>query len=276
MYTISALIGFSLYLAATVFTVMRLKRLARGEATEKTLILMFWAIAMMLHGVLLYHQIVTPRGLNLHFFNALSMVSILVAGLLFAVTVNKPLENLAIIVLPVAAITLALDQVIRNDAAISVPGNSEVVPGNSGVELHALISLLAFSLLSIAALQAILLAIQNRHLHNRHPGGLIRALPPLQLMEQLLFQLIAVGFILLSLALLSGFLFLEDIFAQHLVQKTILSVAAWLVFAVLLWGRWRFGWRGRTAIRWTLGGGFFLMLAYFGSKLVLELLLNRQ
>jgi ABC-type uncharacterized transport system permease subunit len=202
-------------------------------------------------------------------------VSILVAGLLFAVTINKPLENLAIIVLPVAAISLALDQVIHNNAN-SVPGNSEVVPGNSGVEIHVLISLLAFSLLSIAVLQAILLAIQNHHLHNRHPGGLIRALPPLQLMEQLLFQLIAVGFILLSLALLSGFLFLEDIFAQHLVHKTILSVAAWLVFAVLLWGRWRFGWRGRTAIRWTLGGGFFLLLAYFGSKLVLELLLNRH
>ena len=269
MHTISALIGLSLYLAATVFTVMRLKKLARGETTDKTLILFFWAMAMMLHGVLLYQQIVTPSGLDLHFFNALSMVSILVAVLLFAVTINRPLENLAIIVLPVAAISLALDQVIRNDTAISVPGSG-------GLQIHILISLLAFSLLSIAALQAILLAIQNHHLHNRQPGGLIRALPPLQLMEQLLFQLIAVGFILLSLALLSGFLFLEDIFAQHLVHKTVLSVAAWLVFAVLLWGRWQFGWRGRTAIRWTLGGGFFLMLAYFGSKLVLELLLNRH
>ena len=94
-------------------------------------------------------------------------------------------------------------------------------------------------------------------------------------MESLLFQMIAIGFAILSLALLSGVLFLEDIFAQHLVHKTVLSLAAWLVFAVLLWGRFRFGWRGRTAIRWTLGGFAVLLLAYFGSKFVLELVLMR-
>jgi ABC-type uncharacterized transport system permease subunit len=87
--------------------------------------------------------------------------------------------------------------------------------------------------------------------------------------------MIATGFVLLSLALVTGALFLEDIFAQHLVHKTILSIVAWVVFAILLWGRWRFGWRGRTAIRWTIGGFVFLMLAYFGSKFVLELVIGR-
>ena len=72
-----------------------------------------------------------------------------------------------------------------------------------------------------------------------------------------------------------GVLFLEDIFAQHLVHKTVLSLTAWLVFAVLLWGRFQFGWRGRTAIRWTLSGFAVLLLAYFGSKFVLELVLMR-
>jgi ABC-type uncharacterized transport system permease subunit len=90
-----------------------------------------------------------------------------------------------------------------------------------------------------------------------------------------MFQMIRIGFVLLSLALFTGVLFLEDIFAQHLVHKTVLSIVAWLVFATLLWGRWRFGWRGQVAIRWTVGGFVFLMLAYFGSKLVLELILNR-
>ncbi len=268
MQNISALVSCSLYLVATLLTVSRLKKLARGDQADKTLILFFWAIALILHGLVLYQQIMTPEGINLQFFNALSMVAILVATLLFSVTINHPLENLAIVVLPAAAISLGLDQIIRHDAIIAIPGHG-------GLQIHILISLLAYSLLTIAALQAILLAIQNRHLHNRHPGGLIRALPPLQLMENLLFQLISVGFILLSLALISGFLFLEDIFAQHLVHKTTLSVGAWLVFATLLWGRWQFGWRGRTAVRWTLWGGFFLMLAYFGSKLVLELVLQR-
>ena len=89
------------------------------------------------------------------------------------------------------------------------------------------------------------------------------------------FQLGFFGFILLSVGLLTGFLYLEDMFAQHLVHKTVLSMVAWIAFAVLLWGRFRFGWRGRTAIRWTLIGFAVLMLAYFGSKAVVELILQR-
>ncbi|MGH8472324.1 MAG: cytochrome C assembly family protein, partial [Gammaproteobacteria bacterium] len=100
-------------------------------------------------------------------------------------------------------------------------------------------------------------------------------LPPLQTLEGLMFQHIGAGFFLLSLSLMSGMMFLNDIFAQHLVHKTVLSLVAWLVFAVLLFGRWRYGWRGRTAIRCTLGGFASLMLAYFGSKVVLELILHR-
>ena len=235
---------------------------------DRTYILLFWAIAIVLHTVVLLQRIVMPDGLNLQFFNALSIVALLVATILFGATIRHPLENLAIVVLPTTALSLILDQAVQQNAVIAASADR-------ALQFHILISLLAFSLLSIAVLQALLLAIQDRHLHNHHPGGLIRALPPLQLMENLLFQLITVGFLLLSVALLSGFLFLEDIFAQHLVHKTILSCVAWLIFATLLGGRWQFGWRGRTAIRWTLGGGIVLLLAYFGSKLVLELILQR-
>jgi len=93
-------------------------------------------------------------------------------------------------------------------------------------------------------------------------------------MERLLFQMIGAGFVLQSLSLITGFLFLQDMFAQHMVHKTFFSLVAWLVYGILLWGRWRFGWRGRTAIRSTLGGFLSLLLAYLGSKLVLELLLG--
>ena len=86
--------------------------------------------------------------------------------------------------------------------------------------------------------------------------------------------MLTAGFILLTLSLLTGAIFLENIFAQHLVHKTSLSLLAWIVFAILLWGRWRSGWRGRRAIRWTLGGFSVLVLAYIGSKLVLELVLG--
>ena len=93
-------------------------------------------------------------------------------------------------------------------------------------------------------------------------------------METLLFQFLGFGFVCLSASLLSGFFYLEDIFAQHLVHKTVLSIVAWLTLGILLYGRLRFGWRGKIAIRWTLSSFIFLMLAFFGSKLVLEFILQ--
>jgi ABC-type uncharacterized transport system permease subunit len=119
------------------------------------------------------------------------------------------------------------------------------------------------------------LAVQDNHLRQRQPGGFVRGLPPLQTMESLLFEMIAAGFVLLTFALLSGFAFLQNMFAQHLVHKTVLSTIAWLVFGGLLLGRYRYGWRGRTAITWTLSGFVLLILAYFGSKAVLQLVLHR-
>ncbi|MCB1564805.1 MAG: cytochrome c biogenesis protein CcsA, partial [Xanthomonadales bacterium] len=64
-------------------------------------------------------------------------------------------------------------------------------------------------------------------------------------------------------------------FAQHLVHKTVLSLLAWAAFGVLLFGRWRFGWRGKRAVRWTLLAMLLLLLAFFGSKFVLEVILQR-
>ena len=102
----------------------------------------------------------------------------------------------------------------------------------------------------------------------------MRALPPLDTTEELLFTLLAAGFCLLSLSLMSGFFFLENMFYQHLAHKTVLSCIAWAIFGVLLFGRWRFGWRGKTVVHWTLAGFVLLILAYFGSKLVLEIVLR--
>ena len=103
----------------------------------------------------------------------------------------------------------------------------------------------------------------------------LRALPPLTELESLLFRTIAVGFVLLTATLLTGVLFVEDLLAQHLIHKTVLSVLSWLAFGALLLGRWRYGWRGATAVRWTLAAMALLLLAFFGSKFVLELMLDR-
>ncbi len=254
-------------LASTLLTVKLLRGGANDCQRKQTLIIGLAAVAI--HATLLYTTLLTPEGLNLGIFHAASLVAMTTALLLVLSSFLEPIENLGIVVFPVAAISIGLTMLFP------VP---HIITSASAwrLDTHILTSLLAYSILGLAVLQAILLAIQDRHLRNRTPGGFIRALPPLQTMESLLFQMIATGFVLLTLALVTGALFLEDIFAQHLVHKTTLSIIAWAVFAILLWGRWRFGWRGRTAIRWTIGGFIFLMLAYFGSKFVLELVLARQ
>ncbi len=224
-------------------------------------------IGVALHSVVLYQTMFTDNGLNLGIFNAASLAAWIIILALMLSAISKPVENLGIVLLPLAAVALILELIF--------PSHYIFDPSSPwGLRIHAIVSLLAYSLFSMAAVQASLLAIQDRHLHNRHPGGFVRALPPLQTMEALLFEMIIIGFILLSIGLLSGFMFLENMFTQHLAHKTVLSIASWLVFGTLLWGRFQFGWRGRTAIKWTMAGFFALMLAYFGSKAVVELVLT--
>jgi len=257
-----------LYTVSGLLLAMRLWRGVESTPAAKTGILTLGLGAVILHAALLYNGILTQGGLNLGIFNAASLIGWLMALLLLIAATRQPVENLGIVLLPLAALTLGLDRFFASEHLVHTANPWEL-------DAHILISVVAYSLLSIAALQAILLAIQDHHLRNRHPGGFIRALPPLQTMEILLFRMIGIGFVMLSLALLSGIIFLKDIFAQHLAHKTILSIVAWLVFAVLLWGRQRYGWRGRIAIRYTLSGFILLMLAYFGTKLVFELVLHR-
>ncbi len=254
-----------LYIAAAVSRFYRIGNLA---LSPKHILLLLGALAISLHALVLYQDMVTPSGLNLGFFNAASLIAWVIALLLLLTLLRQPVENLAIVLFPIAALTIALEGYFHAERILSPETEF-------GVTLHILFSILAYSLLSLSALQALFLALQDYQLHHKHPGWVMQKLPPLQVMETLLFQMIAVGFVLLSLSLISGFVFLEDIFAQHLVHKTVLSIAAWCVFAMLLWGRMRYGWRGRTAIRWNLSGFVVLMLAYFGSKMVLELILHR-
>lgn len=264
-----AIAGIVLYLLASAALTARLAGGFPGPRLSRGATLMLGFGAVILHAVALYPELMTGSGLNMGFFNAASLVALLMVTLLLLTALRQPVENLGIPVLPVAAVTLAL--------AAWNPGNPRDITTTSWqLDLHILFSVLAYSLFALAAAQALLLHIQDRHLRTRRPGGFIRALPPLEVMETLLFQMIATGFALLSAALLTGVLFLEDIFAQHLVHKTVLSIISWVIFGILLWGRWRFGWRGRTAIRWTLSGFAFLILAYFGSKMVLELILQRS
>jgi len=131
-------------------------------------------------------------------------------------------------------------------------------------------------MLTIGAALAAAHAVVDRRLRSHQPLGVLRIFSPLESLESGCFQAILAGFLLLTLALVSGAFFIENLFAQHLVHKVVLAMIAWALFGMLLFGRLRFGWRGRRALRWALSGYALLALAYFGSKLVLETLLGRH
>jgi len=263
-FSLSAIL---LYLAATARLALPILR-SGADAAAKPQALALAAVAVVLHGVVLSQAVFVPGGLNLGFFNAMSLFAWVIAAIIVIASLSQPLENLAILGLPLAAGSALL--------ALAFPSSRVVILDRGfGFELHLVLAIIAYSLVSVAAVQAVVLAYQERQLRRKRLAGAIRALPPLQTMETLLFQLIGAGFFLLSLAIVSGAMFVDNLFGRGIGHKTVLSVIAWLILGILLWGRWRFGWRGRVAIRWSLGGFFALMLAYFGSKFVLELILQR-
>ena len=258
-----ALLAVALYLGAATLLA---RPLFGREAATTTLPLAVAGAAVLAHAGLLFGA---HRGaLDLHFFAALSLVAGVVSALTLIVNLSRPVATLGVIVFPLTALLLGVD-------VFAAPSTAPQ-PMDWQIKLHVSVALLAFGVLSIAAALAILLALQERALRHRQFGALLRALPPLTLTESLLFRLIGAGFVLLSMTLLTGILFVDNLFAQHLVHKTALSILAWLVFGVLLWGRWRHGWRGRRAVNMTLSGMAILLLAFFGSKFVLEVILHRS
>ncbi|NII10200.1 cytochrome c biogenesis protein CcsA [Oleiagrimonas sp. C23AA] len=222
-------------------------------------------VAVLLHiGVLLGMH----RGaLDLHFFAALSLVACVVAAMTLLMNMSRPVAGLGVIVFPLTALLLAVDSFLAPP--------THPMPMDWQIKLHVTVALLAFGVLSIAAVLAILLAVQERALRRSNFGPWLRALPPLTMTEGLLFRLIHAGFTLLTLTLVTGIVFVHNLFGQNLLQKTVLSVIAWLVFGALLWGRWKHGWRGRRAVNLTLTGMAVLVLAFFGSKFVLEMIMHR-
>ena len=143
--------------------------------------------------------------------------------------------------------------------------------------LHFILAMLAYGVFLLATLQACLLWIAERELH--HPARLSaeRRFPPLMRMENLLFRMLSIAFLLLTASLATGFLVSEQFNGQWIRadHKTIFAFLSWLIFGALLVGRKVRGWRGAKATAWTIAGFVMLLLAYVGSRFVLEVLLNR-
>jgi ABC-type uncharacterized transport system permease subunit len=256
-----SLLAAACYLIATAGLV----RVLRIDADAGRAMPWFAVPAIVLHAVAHGLGWVRLDGPDLHFFAALSLVGLGMAALSTIAAVTQRMAALGMLVYPLAAATVLLYQ---------GAGHGQAVALDWRLQLHAWLALLAYATLAVAALIAILLWFQDRALRARKlGGGWLRALPPLVQLESLLFRSLAASFLLLTAALLTGIVFVENLLAQHLWHKTVLSVLSWLVLGVLLFGRWRYGWRGSRAIRLTLVAMALLLLAFFGSKFVLERLL---
>jgi ABC-type uncharacterized transport system permease subunit len=223
-----------------------------------------------LHTWLLARAAFAPDGLHLGLGNAVSMILWLTVLIYWLGNFYYRLDGLQSLVLPVAAAAALLPGVLPS--ARPLPNTELLV-----FKVHLLIAMLAYSLFTIASLHVLLMALLERRLHDGNLPRALRALPPLLAMETLLFRIIWAGFILLTLTIASGVVFSEELLgrAARFSHKTVFGVFSWIVFAALLGGRHFYGWRGRVAVRWTLTGFLMLVLAYVGSKFVLEVILGR-
>jgi ABC-type uncharacterized transport system permease subunit len=263
---ILATILFLLY-AASAWAMLRSVKQPRLEPVAWILIL----VAIIGHSDAIMRMMRLNGRFSIGLLEATSLLGWTLAVLACLVSIDKHNRVLGAILMLSAAVGAAVG------TGLGQVGRS-YVEATAGWELtaHILLSMAAAALLFAAAVTAILLVFLDRRLRTHRIADLSSALPPLDALEKVMFRLIAAGFGLLTLALITGFVFVTNLFTQNLVQKTVLSLIAWLLFGVLLMGRLRFGWRGRSAVRWTLWGFGILAVAYFGVKFVLEYMFGRH
>ena len=227
-------------------------------------------LPLTLHGYFLLGDIFAAGSFDFGLLNALSLIIWLTLLVYWVARFFYPIGEFLVLVLPLAAIAALLPALFPADHQLTHTD----MPAFSA---HISAAMLAYSLFTIAVLHAVLISQVEKRLHQGSLPRVLRNLPPLMTMESLLFRIIAVGFALLSLTLASGMIFSQEIFgkAWQFNHKVIFGFISWLVFAILLLGHAFYGWRGRIAVRWTVSGFVFLLLAYLGSKFVIEVLLHR-
>jgi ABC-type uncharacterized transport system permease subunit len=223
-----------------------------------------------MHTALILRAAFEPDGLHLGVGNAVSAILWLTVLIYWIGNFFYRLDGLQALVLPAAAVAALLPGLLPSPRPLP---NTELLV----VKVHILIAMLAYALFTIASLHVALMALLERRLHDGSLPRALQGLPPLLAMETLLFRIIWAGFLLLTLTLASGVVYSEELFgkAARFNHKTVFGILSWLIFAALLGGRHIYGWRGRVAVRWTLAGFLMLVLAYLGSKFVLEVILGR-
>lgn len=260
---LTAIMASAMYLLSSYYLSRCVKREFKPGQSLRVPILIAAAMGLVLHSITLTLSLFTQDAMLFNFGNALSLIGWAGVFALLMISINKPAETLGIFIFPLGAAVTLLPFIFNETSSISYALGSHIV-----------LSILAYSLLGLAAAQAILFSIQERRFQQRKLSQLIHALPPLQIMEKTLVQLVIIGFIVLSLGIASGAYFIDDFFAQKLAHKTFFSLLAWFTYAYFLIGHFRFGWRGQTTAKFTLGAYLFLLMSFIGTQLIMLALQN--
>ncbi len=256
---LSAITASLLYLVAINLLLRRI-RFNQAELYHSLLIKIV-TVAAIFHLASLAPQIFTLSGVNFNLALSVSFISWGAVVALLITNLNKNTGILGIFIYPIAALSPLLP--------IGYPSEDYLT---YEIGTHILLSISAYSVLGLAAAQAILYSQQEKRFQKRQLSILFKALPPLQVMEKTLVQLTLIGFFLLSLALISGGFYIEDIFAQHLIHKTFFSIIAWFIYATFLFGHFQRGWRGQKAAHFILWAYILLLISYMGTESILLLL----
>ncbi len=217
---------------------------------------------------MLWRDLQLDTGLSLSLANTASFVGLQLALIGLLSVIEPTLRGLCGGLLILAAL----------GAALTGAGEAPPMAGPMAWQMraHVLVSLFAYGLLTVGAIVAVYALVQDRRLRTGRISPVNQLFAPLETTERLLFGVTAAGFTILLLAVVSGLAFVDNLFAQHLVHKTVLSLLALALFGLLLAGRQFAGWRGRRAVYLYLWGFAILCLAYFGSRFILENVLGRS
>lgn len=225
-------------------------------------------VPIALHGWLLYQDIFASAELRFGFAQALSVMLFLGVTLYWVESLFYSLEGLEPLILPLAAFAAPLPSLFAGRL---------VEVQTAEFKVHLALAMIAYSLFTIALLHATLMAIAERRLHQKQ-ASFVTHLPPLLTLERSLFRVIGIAFVFLTLTLATGIALTNSMFGRPLRfnHETIFAILSWVTFAALLIGRSAYGWRGRTALRWTIAGFIMVLLANVGTAFVLEVLLHRS
>ncbi len=260
------LLPLTLYVVAAALLARSVRSAPEPRVPLLPALIAFAAVAT--HAFILFEAIETGHGLAIAITDGASLV-----GWVVGCTTLVVLLSMRTAALP--AVLLVFAGLLQTGTGLFA-GFQEIHPPQWEITAHIGLAALAAGWLAIAAVVVVLISWLDNRLRSRAPLGLLALLPPIETLERVLFRAVGGSFVVLTLALLTGLFFVYDVMSQHLAHKITLAISAWLVLGVLLWGRYRFGWRGRKALWFTIAGFVCLALAYFGSKFVLENLLGRH